>query len=70
MERIQTLIDDVHDIPLAEGSERIYVPGERRFLTKQRRRAEGIPISREVWDDFMALAQALDVNLPEYTQAR
>ncbi|GLV14872.1 lactate dehydrogenase [Alicyclobacillus hesperidum] len=70
VERIQTLMDDVHAVPLAEGSERIYVPGERRFLSKQLRRATGIPISEEVWDDFSALAQALGVHLPECTQAR
>lgn len=64
LERIQILVDEIHQVPLAEGYEQVFVPGERRFLEKENRRKTGIPVPDETWEEFSALSARLDVTLP------
>jgi LDH2 family malate/lactate/ureidoglycolate dehydrogenase len=49
----------------AEGTERIYIPGEIEFETKAKRLAHGIPIPDQVVKDFIALGQELGVPFPQ-----
>lgn len=70
IERIMRLVDDIHETPLAQGTDHIYIPGERRFLEKVRRRRDGIPIRQETWDEFSALAARYPITLPEVLDER
>jgi LDH2 family malate/lactate/ureidoglycolate dehydrogenase len=61
VERVDRLIDRVHASRRAAGVDRIYVPGERGYLTAQDRDRDGIPISAERAAELRALAQELGV---------
>jgi len=55
-ERMDGVIDQIHASRLAEGSSRIYVPGEIEFEKAQQRLAEGIPLEEKIVSDLNALA--------------
>jgi LDH2 family malate/lactate/ureidoglycolate dehydrogenase len=48
-----------------EGVERIYIPGEIEFETKDQRLVQGIPIPAEVVRDFVDLGRKLDLPFPQ-----
>jgi LDH2 family malate/lactate/ureidoglycolate dehydrogenase len=48
VDRVDALIDTIHDCPPAPGVARIYAPGERGFVEAERRTREGIPIGAEL----------------------
>jgi len=56
-ERLNWIVHEIKSYPLAEGSQRIYVPGEKEWEIKEKRRRKGIPISEEVWKDLKRLSQ-------------
>ena len=49
---------------LAEGFEKVYLPGEPEIITKARRSREGIPIDPETWAYFEAISGRLGIALP------
>jgi LDH2 family malate/lactate/ureidoglycolate dehydrogenase len=61
LDRVDRLIDRVHATPPAPGVERVYLPGERGYLTAQRREREGIPVSPERAEKLKLLARDLGV---------
>ena len=61
LDRVDQLVDRVHATPRAPGVDRIYVPGERGYLTAQQREREGIPLSAERAEKLELLAAELGV---------
>lgn len=61
-ERIDALIEDTRTelsrAPLAEGFERIYLPGERTIETRRENEALGIPVDSGKWEKVRALAES------------
>lgn len=57
-------LDEIRTSPRAEGIERIYIPGEIEFETKDERIARGIPIPEAVVSDFIALGRDLSTPFP------
>ena len=55
--RIDALIREIHDAPKADGSERIYLPGEMEWHRRQRALAEGIPLPPDVRESLRGLAE-------------
>jgi len=50
--RVDALIDEVHAAPKADGSERIYVPGEKEWENHKRALVEGIALPADVWENL------------------
>ncbi|MCM3762292.1 Ldh family oxidoreductase [Alkalihalobacillus oceani] len=50
------MVKEIKQIPLAEGVERIYLPGEIENKTMKDRKIKGIPVSPEIRNDFIELA--------------
>ncbi|MGE5200179.1 MAG: Ldh family oxidoreductase, partial [Rhodospirillaceae bacterium] len=51
--------------PVAEGTDRLLVPGERGDAEAVRRRAAGIPVPPGVWKQLVEAAGRLGVTVPE-----
>jgi ureidoglycolate dehydrogenase (NAD+) len=62
LERVDLLIDLMHQCPAAPGVESILVPGEIEHATAQRRSREGIPINATLAKELRELA--VELNLP------
>jgi ureidoglycolate dehydrogenase (NAD+) len=65
---VGALIDEIHDTPLAQGFERIMVPGEKEYLTQMQYEKEGIPIPSETAKELRAVAQELGITFPSPTR--
>jgi LDH2 family malate/lactate/ureidoglycolate dehydrogenase len=64
--RVDALIDEIHAAPKAEGSERIYVPGEREWDNYQRASNEGIALPSDVWESLQSAAKLSNLDLFSY----
>lgn len=62
---VDKALREIKACALAEGAERIYIPGEIEFETKEERLANGIPLPKEVVRDFVALGQELGIPFPD-----
>jgi len=60
-ERINWIVHEIKSSSLAEGSQRMYVPGEKEWEIEEKRRREGIPISEEIWKDLKRLSNKYQV---------
>jgi hydroxycarboxylate dehydrogenase B len=54
----------VKDVPLAEGSPPIRLPGEMTAVTSERRRAAGTPVQLFSWQSLVRLAELYGVDPP------
>ena len=59
--RVDAMIAEIAQAPLAEGTDRLYVPGEIEANKRRRALAEGIPLPREVRETLARMAA--DYNL-------
>lgn len=59
LERVDNVLEQLRQLPEAEGSEGIRIPGEQAARTEQLRLAEGIPVEPIVWDRLVAAAEPL-----------
>jgi len=62
LDRVDALIDTIHSSSPAPGVERVYIPGERGFLTAERREREGVPMSGKTIRQLRTLASELGVS--------
>lgn len=63
--RVDQALREIKESDKAEGVDRIYIPGEIEFETKERRLKEGIPVPEPVVRDFIALGKEMGVPFPE-----
>lgn len=63
MQRFAKAIGDVRGARRAPGVERIYLPGEREFLSAQRRRRDGIPLGPALTRELEGLGRDHGVPL-------
>ncbi|NHM26545.1 Ldh family oxidoreductase [Desulfofundulus sp. TPOSR] len=61
-ERMADMIRGIKAVPLAEGFERILIPGERRQMKADERLTGGIPVSENLLKEFNELAGELGVQ--------
>lgn len=54
--QLRELIEAVRAVPPLDPEEPVRIPSERAFLERERRRREGIPVDRAVYDQLRALA--------------
>ena len=55
----------VGDLPPAEGSDKVYLPGEIEERAWQAARREGVTLSGHVFEDLQDLSQESDVTVPD-----
>jgi len=60
--RMDQMIRDIKGSKKAKGVEQIYLPGEIEMGIEAKRRREGIPLSRAVYDELCGLGQKLGVK--------
>ncbi|MBI3964718.1 MAG: Ldh family oxidoreductase [Chloroflexi bacterium] len=59
--RVDEYARKVHDAERAAGVDRIYLPGELEWLTKQERERSGIPLAKATIEEIRSLAEKLGV---------
>lgn len=62
-QRMGKAIDEMHNTRRAPGVGRIYVPGEREYLSLMERRTNGIPIDYPVFLELKEIAEKYDISL-------
>jgi LDH2 family malate/lactate/ureidoglycolate dehydrogenase len=61
---MKRLTGKIHRSRVAQGFERVYLPGEPETETQARRSREGIPVHPETWAYFESLAKQLSIAMP------
>ncbi|GAG48496.1 unnamed protein product, partial [marine sediment metagenome] len=51
----------LHSLPLAQGAERIYTPGEKEWLKREEHLRDGIPLDEVVIESLEELSREYDV---------
>lgn len=59
--RIDQMIREIREIPLAKGFAKIYLPGEIELETMRDREAHGIPLTTEVMNELKAVGKRYNV---------
>ena len=62
--RMETLITRVKEVPLAEGFDEVFYPGEMEARSEEQQERDGIPLPDQTLDDLRALAAELGINYP------
>jgi ureidoglycolate dehydrogenase (NAD+) len=62
---VDTLAGIVKNLPLAEGTASIRLPGERGAELARQRACNGVPVSSKVWAELVELARVHNVAVPE-----
>lgn len=57
LDRVTQMIEEVHQVPTAEGFERVMVPGEPEYLKEKDRIKNGIPIEDYLFDELQRLRE-------------
>jgi LDH2 family malate/lactate/ureidoglycolate dehydrogenase len=63
VDRVDRLIDRIHESPSAPGVDRVYVPGERGFLLARERQKDGIPLPAARLERLRTLGDEFGVSL-------
>jgi len=63
-ETMDSFVHQLRDSPKAVGQDRIYIAGEKEFLTEQDRRANGVPLNPVVEEDLRGLCHDTGVAWP------
>lgn len=64
--KVNWMVNEIKNSPLAEGAKEILVPGEVEYKVEQQRRVEGIPISEQVLEDMQKLSEDFQEPLYNY----
>jgi ureidoglycolate dehydrogenase (NAD+) len=60
--RVDRLIQDIHETPKAKGTERLYVPGEMEWENRRKSLANGITLPADVVESLRGLAGDLQLS--------
>jgi ureidoglycolate dehydrogenase (NAD+) len=63
LSRVDSMIDEIHAAAKGDGSERIYVPGEREWENHQRALKEGITLPADVWECLQEAARVSNLSI-------
>lgn len=58
--RVTQLVHEMRQVRVADGAERIYLPGEIELIEEEHRSNEGIPVSSEILGELQELADRLN----------
>jgi len=62
--RMDQFIEQLKTAPLAEGSERIFIAGEKEFTSWEENLESGAPVHRKVWAELLSLCSQYKINPP------
>ena len=62
--KVESLIEEIHASPRADGIERLMVPGEPEWERHAKAMTDGIPLPADVWENLQKAAQMTGVALP------
>lgn len=62
--KMDEAITAMHASQLARGVQRVYLPGELEWLTREERLQKGIPVAEPVWKELAAVAEDAGLPLP------
>lgn len=68
-ERMEQFLEEIKEVPLAEGAEEILYPGERRHRTYLRKSKEGITLPVTARDELAQLAREYGVPFPAHSSS-
>jgi len=60
--RMTDFIQTIHNSPMWDQSKEMLIPGEIEYRTMQQRKQRGIPLSNNLYEELVALAQELGVK--------
>jgi LDH2 family malate/lactate/ureidoglycolate dehydrogenase len=63
--RMESLVEEIHKTPLADGAERVYVPGEMEWERYDRAMREGIALPSDVVASLEEAASMVGLNLKD-----
>jgi len=63
-ERAELFIRELHGAALAEGSDRVYVAGEKEFMQWEENLTKGVPVHVKVWAELAGLAARYQLPVP------
>ncbi len=63
-DRMEKLRAELKNAPLHPQFDRIWVHGEKSYLTSVKRRREGVPIYKKVFEEMRTIAGELGINFP------
>jgi ureidoglycolate dehydrogenase (NAD+) len=52
---VRRMVEQLHQVPTAEGFSSVLAPGEPEYLEMERRQESGIPIEDHMWDELVQL---------------
>lgn len=61
-ERIEKYVQEIKSKPLHSKADKIWIPGEKSWLTTQTRMKIGIPIYKTIYEDLKDMAEELEVS--------
>lgn len=62
--RMDQFIQELKTAPLAEGCDRIYIPGEKEFMLWEENMKRGVPVHEKVWSELLALSHKHGIEPP------
>jgi LDH2 family malate/lactate/ureidoglycolate dehydrogenase len=65
-QRVDQMIEEIKSSPKAAGCDEIFVPGEIEFNIERKRLAEGILISKEIYEDIKQVGVDCGVHIEDY----
>ncbi|MGG1598618.1 MULTISPECIES: Ldh family oxidoreductase [Paenibacillus] len=65
-QRVDQMIEEIKSSPKAAGVNEIFVPGEIEYNIECKRLAEGIPLTREVYEDIKQVGEACGVHIEDF----
>ncbi len=60
-DRLEKMIEEIKNLPKHPQADRIWIPGEKAWLTMQTRKRIGIPLHRNVFNDLKKVAEEVGV---------
>jgi LDH2 family malate/lactate/ureidoglycolate dehydrogenase len=63
-DRIEKLRAELKNAPLHPQFDRIWVHGEKSYLTSMKRMKEGVPIYKKVFEEMRNIAMELGISFP------
>lgn len=55
LDKVTQMVEELHQIPPAEGFDRVLAPGEPEYLKERERKRGGIPIEDYIWNELESL---------------
>ena len=64
--RVDAMAREIRESPLADGADRIYLPGEIEWVRRRKSLVEGIVLPEDVRRSVLELSRALDIVAPRF----